>query len=61
MEQEKTNKAKEAFKEATQNKVVKTFLIVGVTLGGIWLLGKAFKVCASAVDGFKELRDSIKS
>ena len=63
-EKENTSKnttAKEAFATIMDNKIIKIGLIVAVSIGGLYILSKAFKVVGNTVSSFKSMTDSFRS
>ena len=42
------------------NKIVKVGVVIAVTLGGLYVLSKAFRVIGGTVSSFREMKNSFK-
>lgn len=43
-----------------ENKIVKVGVVIAVTLGGLYVLSKAFRVIGGTVSSFREMKNSFK-
>jgi hypothetical protein len=60
MEKEK-HKIEEHLDSLMQNKIVRTTALIALSIGGLYVLSKVFKVVGNTVTSFKEMTDSFKS
>lgn len=43
------------------NKIVKVGVAIAVTLGGLYVLSKSFRIIGGAVSAFKEMKNSFRN
>ena len=59
IEKEKSETEK-AIHSLMENKIVKIGAVVAVTVGGLYVLSKAFKVVGNTISSFREMTDSFR-
>lgn len=59
IEKEKTETEK-AIHSLLENKIVKIGAVIAVTLGGLYVLSKAFKVIGGTISSFREMTNSFR-
>ena len=44
-----------------ENKIVKVGVVIAVTLGGLYILSKSFRIIGGTVSAFKEMKNSFRN
>jgi hypothetical protein len=50
----------EQFDRLKNNKIVRVSFIIAVSIGGLYIMSKAFKVIENTVLSFKDMKDAFK-
>ncbi len=60
IEREKSENEK-AIHSLMENKIVKVGAVIAITLGGLYVLSRAFKVIGGTISAFKQMTDSFRN
>lgn len=60
IEKEKSENEK-AINSLMENKIVKIGAVIAITLGGLYVLSKTFKVIGGTISSFREMTESFRS